>query len=250
MQVGDITHRRNRQGYIELDQGGLGVSADPFENGQPSLPPVTVIVDLVQALLIGILEQRNHLERLRCRSSAPDPTEPVSSFLVEFLRRSAVVRKVRPFEVFKTPALHDTPKLLFPRSAQRLGHTLRTRRFFCRTSWRRNAASAYRSEQANPQIHGQTSPLACCHRFHHVVRNRPAAQRPQEWRRFLVHSARCSPQPAGTPAPSCESGSRRPATRIPRRRVAYCWPRCGSCAPRIADHTRKTESDSCGFRLG
>src|SRR6516162_838720 len=250
MQVGDITHRRNRQGHIELDQGGLRVSAGPFESGQPSLPPFTVIVDLVQALLSGILEQRNHLERLRCRSSAPDPTEPVSSFLVEFLRRSAVVRKVRPLEVFKTPALHDAPKLLFPRSAQRLGHTLRTRRFFCRTSEGETRPVHTEASRPTHRYTAKPLPLLVVIGFTHVVRNRLAARRLQESRHFLVHSARCSRQPAGTRAPSCESGSRRPATGIPRRRVAYCWPRCGSCAPRIVDHTRKMESDSCGYRLG
>src|SRR6516162_7635326 len=85
-------------------------------------------------------------------------------------------------------------------------------------------------------------------RFTYEVRNLLAAPPLRKSRHSLIRSAPCSLQLVDTPAPWSESGSRRPTTKIPRHRVVYCWLRCGSCVPRTADHIRKMESDSYGFR--
>src|SRR6516165_1877612 len=83
--------------------------------------------------------------------------------------------------------------------------------------------------------------------FTNVVRNLLAAPRLPKSRHSSMHGALCSPRLTDIPAPWCESESWRPATRIPLHRDAYYSPRCGSCVPGTADHTRKKESGSCGF---
>ena len=108
VQIGDITHHAHRQRRVELNRICFGwVSGGRFEFRQARVPTRPVVVVRRQSLLLRLLQNRNHLPRLRGWLHSADPRQRKSVGVIKFLHQLSVIAEIGPAQLRQISRLDD-----------------------------------------------------------------------------------------------------------------------------------------------